>query len=246
MQAEEWLKTFLASQPSQSDACLACLTILEQPAATNEVRLALRNFGVRKAKDWNVSRALASIPSLAIKTDGGWETLPAGREFLAERGMPFSVANVERVGSSLRAHISTELDADAVRYLHEVIQAFELKMYRSAVVMSWVAAIHMIKTYVCDNELRRFNDEAYRRDNRWRIASNYDGISRAKERDILEICHVLGLYSKEVKLNLISCLDRRNACGHPNDFALAENTVAHHVEILILNVFNRRRFEEST
>ena len=36
---------------------------------------------------------------------------------------------------------------------------------------------------------------------------------------------------------LRNCLDRRNGCGHPNSLKIGPNTVAHHIEILLLNVF---------
>jgi hypothetical protein len=40
-----------------------------------------------------------------------------------------------------------------------------------------------------------------------------------------------------VKNELKECLDRRNGCGHPNSLKIGANTVAHHIEILLLNVF---------
>jgi len=42
-----------------------------------------------------------------------------------------------------------------------------------------------------------------------------------------------------VKAELKQCLDRRNGCGHPNSLKIGPNTVAHHLEILLLNVFNK-------
>jgi hypothetical protein len=42
---------------------------------------------------------------------------------------------------------------------------------------------------------------------------------------------------KNVKKELTNCLDRRNGCGHPNSFKIGAITVAHHIEVLILNVF---------
>jgi len=45
------------------------------------------------------------------------------------------------------------------------------------------------------------------------------------------------MLSKNVKTELKNCLDRRNRCGHPNSLKLGANTVAHHIEVLLLNVF---------
>ncbi len=32
---------------------------------------------------------------------------------------------------------------------------------------------------------------------------------------------------------------RRNGCGHPNSLKIGANTAAHHIEILLLNVFQK-------
>jgi hypothetical protein len=58
-----------------------------------------------------------------------------------------------------------------------------------------------------------------------------------KERDFLNRAATIGVIGKNVKATLIECLDRRNGCGHPNSLKLKDRAVAHHVEALVLNVF---------
>ena len=58
-----------------------------------------------------------------------------------------------------------------------------------------------------------------------------------KETDFLDRIVALSIVGKNVKAELKECLDRRNGCGHPNSLKIGANTVTHHIEILLLNVF---------
>lgn len=128
---------------------------------------------------------------------------------------------------------------DTRRFLTEAISCVEQGYYRAAVVMTWVAAVHELQSYVLANFERELNTEARRRDAKWRPATTIDGIARMKEADFLDVSETIGVIGKNVKAELKNCLDRRNACGHPNSYKLSELTVAHHVETLVLNVFAR-------
>jgi hypothetical protein len=59
---------------------------------------------------------------------------------------------------------------------------------------------------------------------------------RLKEGNFLDRIAALSFVGKNVKEELQNCLDRRNACGHSNSMKVGPNTVAHHLEILLLNV----------
>jgi hypothetical protein len=60
-----------------------------------------------------------------------------------------------------------------------------------------------------------------------------------KESDFLNRLVAIGVIGKNVKQSLKECLDRRNACGHPNSYKLGQNIAAAHIETLLLNVFSR-------
>ena len=60
-----------------------------------------------------------------------------------------------------------------------------------------------------------------------------------READFLDRLVAISVLGKNVKEELKECLDRRNACGHPNSYKIGANTVAHHIEILLLNVFKK-------
>jgi hypothetical protein len=100
-----------------------------------------------------------------------------------------------------------------------------------------VGAVAVLQEYVLRDHLAAFNAEAKRRDAKWKDAKTTDDMSRMKEGDFLDVLDAISMLGKNVKAELKNCLDRRNGCGHPNSLQIAESTIAHHVEILLLNVF---------
>jgi len=107
--------------------------------------------------------------------------------------------------------------------------------------MSWLAAVDVLHNHVHANHLAAFNAEAKRIDPKWKYAKTTDDLGRMKESDFLDRIAVapLSIIGKSVKKELKDCLDRRNRCGHPNSLTIGANTVAHHLEILLLNVFKK-------
>ncbi len=112
-------------------------------------------------------------------------------------------------------------------------------LYRSAIVMSWLAAVDVLHNHVHTNHLKALNTEAGRVDAKWKGAKTTDGLGRMGESDFLDRIVALSIIGKNVKKELKDCLDRRNGCGHPNSLQIGANTVAHHIEILLLNVFKK-------
>ena len=105
--------------------------------------------------------------------------------------------------------------------------------------MSWLAAIHVLKIEVLADHLSAFNAEATRVDSKWKKATTTDDIGRMKKSDFLDRIAAISMIGKNVKEKLKECLNTRNACGHPSSLKIGPNAVAHHIEILLLNVFQR-------
>jgi len=106
--------------------------------------------------------------------------------------------------------------------------------------MSWLAAVHVLKNEVLKKQnLKAFNDEAARVDTRWKPAKTSDDLGAMKEYDFLDRLVAISLIGKNVKEELHKCLKLRNGCGHPSSLKIGPNAVAHHIEILLLNVFQR-------
>ena len=110
-------------------------------------------------------------------------------------------------------------------------------MYRASVVLSWVGAVSLLYDYVISNKLKEFNDEALKRDPKWKIANTQEDLSRLKEYEFLQILVSISALGKSVKDELENCLKLRNGCGHPNSLRIGESRVAAHIETLMLNVF---------
>jgi hypothetical protein len=121
--------------------------------------------------------------------------------------------------------------------VEQAISAFEHKLYRAAVVLSWVGAVSLLYAHVVANELAAFNTEAKKRNAKWKTAKTRDDLTLMGERDFLQILQAISVIGKNVKQELEHRLDLRNGCGHPNSLVVAESMVSAHLEALTLNVF---------
>jgi hypothetical protein len=144
---------------------------------------------------------------------------------------------VVQVATDLRAELPKIVNTDTRLFVEEAIKCYEAELYRSAIVMSWLAAVDVLHKNVHQHHLAQFNAEAKRVDGRWRDAKTTDDLGRMSEADFLDRIAAISVIGKNVKKELKDCLDRRNGCGHPNSLKIGANTVAHHIEILLLNVF---------
>jgi hypothetical protein len=174
----------------------------------------------------------------AIRTPQGWEITDSGRQHLRNLGVTKVSPAAVQIATDLRAQLSNIHDSDTSAFVEEAIKCYEAELYRSAIVMSWLAAVDVLHGCVHAKHLKAFNAEAKRVDAKWKDARTTDDLGRMSESDFLDRIAALSLIGKNVKRELKECLDRRNGCGHPNSLKVGSNTVAHHIEILILNVFS--------
>ena len=144
-----------------------------------------------------------------------------------------------QVATDLRALLPRLVNDNTRHFVEEAIKCYEAELYRSAIVMSWLAAIDVLHKDVHQTHLSAFNAEAKRVDTRWRDAKTTDDLGRMAEADFLDCIAAISVIGKNVKKELKDCLDRRNGCGHPNSLQIGANTAAHHIEILLLNVFQK-------
>lgn len=206
-----------------------------EPKKPKDIRALLVRSGVRSAAKWNVSAILADLGELVARTESGWEITTTGHHRLAEVVGPYASAPVPRVASALRHHLSSLADSNTKSFVEEAVQCFESRLYRAAVVLSWVGAVSVLYDHVVANHLAAFNAEASRR----RSASDADGLSRMREYDFLQTIASLSIIGRNTKQELERQLSLRNACGHPNSLSLGEHMAAAHVESLILNVYSQ-------
>lgn len=192
---------------------------------------------------WNVQAFLAATKGKAIQLPKGWELSRKGHEHLAGLGVLKRAPNIEKVATDFRAETLKIKESQTRAFVEEAIRCFEYDLFRSAIVMSWLSAIDVLHAYVVARHLRDFNAQAAKdtasSKQPWKPAKTSDDLGRMRESDFIETIYKISMIGKNVRDELQLCLRRRNGCAHPNSLKLRANTVAAHLEILILNVFVR-------
>jgi hypothetical protein len=223
---------------SKTDQLLLCLAVDNaRPKAINEVRDLAMDSGVRAAKTWNVSALLAGSRGKAIRTKSGWELGAPGAERVREIAGSHFAAAPSQVAIDLRNLLPKLTNADIHAFVEEAVACFEAKLFRAAVVLSWVGALSLIYDRVIAKHLDAFNVEAVKRDAKWRKAKTADDLARMKDYDFLQIIEAISVIGKSVKAELEGCLKFRNGCGHPNSLQIGPSRVEAHIEVLLQNVF---------
>ena len=213
------------------------LAYIAKPCSVAEIKTAARTGGLSIRDGWNVSAILSNSKGAAIRTDTGWELGENGKSRLNELGVTeVSPPNVQ-IANDLRGEMAKITSPSTRAFVEEAIKCLESQLFRSAIVMSWLSAVDVLYKYVISNELAAFNAEAKRVNSKWKPAKTADDLSRMKESEFLDRIASISIIGKNVKGELEECLKRRNGCGHPNSLKLGRNTAAHHIEVLILNVF---------
>ena len=193
--------------------------------------------GLRTTHKWNISDILARETGKVVNTPHGWELTPAGEQYLVQLGVVKQVGAAASVAVDLRKELAPLAGTHIYGFVEEAIVCLESRLFRAAVVLSWVGALAILYDYVVTNKLTAFNAEATRLDPKWKAAKNVDGLANMKEHTFLDILQTIGVLGKNVKQELQKALSLRNGCGHPNTLKIGQQMVAAHVESLILNVY---------
>jgi len=233
------LKNWLHRKLSPKDKLLIILATFDRPVMVGNLKEVAIEAGFRIPPSWNPSDILGKSKGLAIRTPSGWELTEAGKAHLRNIGITkISLAAVQ-VATDLRSELVNISDNDTRSFIEDAIRCYEHELYRAAVVMSWLAAVHVLHKHVQQHHLAAFNMEAQRVDTKWRVAKTTDDLGRMGENQFLDRVAAISVIGKNVKDELKQCLKLRNGCGHPNSMKIGPNAVAHHLETLLLNVFKR-------
>lgn len=211
---------------------------LDQPVGNQEIIRQAHEAGCHM-KNWNITDILNKTKGAALRVPGGYEVSEKGYGRLDELGITRLAPAAARVAQDLRKHLANIKDKATHAFAAEAIACHEAGLHRSAIVMSWLAAVGVLHNEVVKNHLAAFNAEAVRVDPKWKAATTTDDLGRMKEADFLDRIAAIGVIGKNVKAQLITGLNLRNGCGHPNSLKVGTNTVAAHIEMLLLNVFEK-------
>ncbi|MFY0751899.1 hypothetical protein [Pseudomonas sp. NFX5] len=219
---------------------LICIAA-EPPVArtVSEIRTIAMGFGLRSVKTSNISAILSRCKGLVVRSALGWELTSLGKQEVADLSVRALPSVTMLVISGLRNQLSVIKEAAARSFVDEAIKSLELQLYRSAIVLSWVGAIAVLYDAVVERHLEQFNEEALRRDAKWRAAKSADDLCRMKEYDFLQVLAAKSIIGKNVKDELEVCLKLRNGCGHPNSLVVGEHKASAHVETLLQNIFSK-------
>lgn len=230
---KDWLHRDLQSR----DKLLLTLATFSDPVQLVELRRRAEAAGFKIPKKWNTSNILARSGGSAIRVPEGWELTETGKNYLRNLGVDSVSPAAMQVAADLRAHLDRVKNPATRAFVEEAIRCHEAKLYRSAIVMSWIAAVDVLYREVATHHLQAFNAEALRVNTKWKAALNEDGLARMGEADFLDRLVPIGVIGKNVKEELAKALKLRNGCGHPNSLKTGPNMVASHLEMLLLNVF---------
>ena len=222
---------------SRADKVLLVIASLDQPAKTPAIMARALDAGC-PMKTWNIADILAKAKGTTLRMPGGYEVSERGFAHLEELGMSKLPPAAAKVAQDLRKHMTAIKDDTTRAFVEEAIKCHEAALYRSAIVMCWMAAVGVLHNEVVANHLAAFNAEAKRVEGKWKTATTTDDLGRMKEADFLDRIAAIGVIGKNVKTELVKGLNLRNGCGHPNSLKVSTNQVAAHIELLLLNVFD--------
>lgn len=239
MLSRESLKSLLQrSELTQSEKTLLCLASQDpEPLQVKEVCEIGVDAGLPSIRDWNVSDALCRSDGRAVRTREGWELTSDGRDTVSRFLEKVGESRAPRLAASLRDHMACISEEQTKAFVEEAVRCFEYRLHRAAVVFSWLGGVAVLQDHVVNHRLDDFNTEAKRRDSNWQTASDRDDLAEMKEWRFLQILRAISVIGKSTKHELENCLQRRNGCGHPNNFRVGEKVAAAHLETLIDNVF---------
>lgn len=231
------LKQWLHKPLPPTDKLLLVLASFDTPCSIAELRRRALDAGFKFPNKWNVSAILARTKGLAIRVPEGWELSDSGKQHLGKLGITKLSPTSLQVAADLRSHLLKIKNPTTAAFVEEAIRCHEAQLFRSAIVMSWIAAVDVLYREIVASHLQAFNAEAVKVNSKWKAAVNEDGLSRMGEADFLDRITAINVIGKNTKDELVKCLKLRNGCGHPNSLKVGPNMVATHLEALLLNVF---------
>lgn len=214
------------------------------PRNNKEICEIARKHGWKSVAPGTVSSCLERAKGLAILSGiEGYKLTDEGQDHVKALAEHRIAAQPPAIASALRSHLQKISDLETKAFVEEAVHCLEHGLHRSAVVMSWVGAVHLLYRHVHQHRLTDFNSEATTRFQNskppWKPAKSIDDLALMSESNFLEVLQAISVIGKNVKTALKACLDRRNSCGHPNSYKISGAVTSAHVEELLLNVYEK-------
>jgi len=121
--------------------------------------------------------------------------------------------------------------------VQEAIMCYQAGIYRAAVVLSWTGVANMFQYLVVDQERSKYNVTAAKE--RWKTVKEIDDFWGVKDHEFLARLKTSRIISNDLKHALDECLHRRNSCAHGNLLRITCTMAINHLDLLLVNVFQR-------
>lgn len=235
---EELISLLASNELTRRDKLIIILASVDgSPLQATNVKKIAKDSGLREIEKWNVSDILGKAKGLIINVKDGWVLTAQGQAYASNELLQHPLST-KSVAKGLRHLLSSIKSIESKEFVEEAIQCLETDAYKAAVVFSWIGAVSVLYDHIIANRLTDFNNEAIKRDPKWKPASTRDDLAKMKESDFLDILAALSILGKNVKEHLKNtCLNLRNSCGHPSSLKIGKHNVEAHIEFLIQNVF---------
>jgi hypothetical protein len=124
-------------------------------------------------------------------------------------------------------------------FLEEAVKCYEVKAFRSAIVMTWNLAFdHLLHWILSDGQRSAdFNEAIVKRfPKKILVVSKLDHFEELKESEIIEVCNTAALFSSNITKILKQKLDRRNISAHPSNVIVTQSQADDAITDLVNNV----------
>ena len=227
---------------SRGEKLLLILFDIGKPCQIDDLKTRGKQAGFTIKDSWNPSEMLRRLKGKAIRADKRWEILDAGKDYLRDLGVPIDAPPLAETATTLRSQLGKIPNAMTREFVDEAIKCCEYGLHRSAIVMSWLTAIDVLRHYVFThaNHRKAFDQAMKARKKDWEPAemvSDYGNVPDAAF--LLVLREISVIPDDDVAAQLKLRLGLRNSCGHPNQLSVDPDTVKSHIGFLIRNVFAR-------
>jgi hypothetical protein len=127
-------------------------------------------------------------------------------------------ALLREVSQSLYASLKQIPDLDERGYIQEALTCLDprLKAYRASILMGWAGAVYHLRKQVERAGFDKFCQVFVGLSlGKVKKINTIDDLEYYQEKDFLLVIEKMGIIDKAIRTQLETCLDLRNACGHP-------------------------------
>lgn len=125
---------------------------------------------------------------------------------------------LRELSQSLNESLKQIPDLDERGYIQEALTCLDprLKAYRASILMGWAGAVYHLRKQVGRVGFDKFCQMFERLSlGKVKKVNTIDDLEYYQEKDFLLVIEKMGIIDKAVRIQLETCLDLRNACGHP-------------------------------